>query len=81
MITIHTRNFSLVRDALDTSKMDIQLDNRETVGGLLQKVRVMNRQKLNGLPIRVAVNKTYVEESFVLKDQDEVALIPPVSGG
>jgi len=31
--------------------------------------------------IRVAVNQTFVEDDTVLAPGDEVALIPPVSGG
>ncbi len=81
MITIHTRNFSLVKDALDRKTMDIELDDGETVGHLLEKVRSMNEQKLKGLPIRVAVNQSYVDESYRLHNEDMVALIPPVSGG
>ena len=31
--------------------------------------------------IRLAVNQDYVQRSYSLKDGDEVAVIPPVSGG
>jgi len=41
----------------------------------------MNEQKLKGLPIRVAVNQSYVNENYRLHNEDMVALIPPVSGG
>ena len=49
MITIHTRNFSLVKDALDQQTMDIELDDDETVSRLLEKVRAMNKKKITGL--------------------------------
>jgi len=81
MITIHTRNFSLVKDALDRKTMDIELDDNETVSCLLEKVRAMNKKKLQDLPIRVAVNQSYVDENYRLHNEDMVALIPPVSGG
>ncbi len=81
MITIHTRNFSLVKDALDQQTMDIELDDDETVSRLLEKVRAMNKKKLQDLPIRVAVNQSYVDENYRLHNKDTVALIPPVSGG
>jgi molybdopterin converting factor small subunit len=51
------------------------------VGHLLEKVRAMNKKKLKGLPIRVAVNQSYVDENYRLHNEDTVALIPPVSGG
>ncbi|HJM84396.1 MAG TPA: MoaD/ThiS family protein [Candidatus Marinimicrobia bacterium] len=81
MITIHTRNFSLVKDALDRKTMKIEMYDGETVGHLLEKVRAMNKKKLKGLPIRVAVNQSYVDENYRLHNKDTVALIPPVSGG
>lgn len=31
--------------------------------------------------ISVAVNKQYIEEDVILKDGDEVALLPPIAGG
>ena len=31
--------------------------------------------------IRIAVNESYVDHSFTLHDGDEIAIIPPVSGG
>jgi molybdopterin synthase catalytic subunit len=33
------------------------------------------------MPIRVAVNRTYVETDTKLSEGDEVALVPPISGG
>jgi len=31
--------------------------------------------------IRIAVNKEYIVEDISLKEQDEIAIFPPVSGG
>ena len=61
--------------------MTIKIDNGETVAHLLEKIRSMNKQKLYKLPIRVAVNQSYVDENYRLHNKDLVALIPPVSGG
>ena len=81
MITIHTRNFSLVKEALGQKTMKIEMFDGETVSRLLEKVRAMNKKKLQDLPIRVAVNQSYVDENYRLHNKDTVALIPPVSGG
>jgi|TARA_B100001079_G_C16307359_1_gene468405 molybdopterin converting factor small subunit len=81
MITIYVLNFSLVKDALGQKNMEIKMNNGETVGCLLGKIRVMNKKKLDGLPIRAAVNQSYVDENCRLHNKDIVALIPPVSGG
>jgi|TARA_B100000959_G_scaffold114868_1_gene121095 molybdopterin converting factor small subunit len=81
MIRLHVLNFSLVKDALGKKNIIITMNNGVTVKQLLEKVRAMNKQKLDGLPIRVAVNQLYVNENYTLRNEDQVALIPPVSGG
>ena len=81
MIRLHILSFSLVKDALGKKNIIITMDNNVTVKQLLKKVRAMNKQKLDGLPIRVAVNQLYVNENYTLRNEDQVALIPPVSGG
>ena len=81
MIRLHVLNFSLVKDALGKKNIIITMNNGVTVKQLLEKVRAMNKQKLDGLPIRVAVNQLYVNENHILCNEDQVALIPPVSGG
>ncbi len=81
MIRLHVLNFSLVKDALGKKNIIITMNNGVTVKQLLEKVRAMNKQKLDDLPIRVAVNQLYVNENYTLCNEDQVALIPPVSGG
>ena len=81
MIRLHVLNFSLVKDALGKKNIIITMNNGVTVKQVLEKVRAMNKQKLDGLPIRVAVNQLYVNENYTLRNEDQVALIPPVSGG
>ena len=36
---------------------------------------------LDGIPFKIAVNRNYIAEAIILKDGDELALIPPVQGG
>jgi len=81
MIKIYILNFSLVKDALNRKAMELKINRGETVGCLLEKIRKMNKQKLQDLPIRVAVNQSYVDENYRLHNKDVVALVPPVSGG
>lgn len=51
-----------------------------TVGSLWAAV-VADRPELRDVPVRFAVNETYVERTHRLSDGDEVAFFPPVSGG
>ncbi len=72
----------MLREKAGTPELVMELPESATVADLLKKVE----ERFPGLPIAapvtmIAVNAEYVEESHPLHDGDEVALIPPVSGG
>ena len=48
---------------------------------LLKKYPKMKKHLDNDNFIRVAINLSYTFENDVIKDNDEIALFPPVSGG
>ena len=48
---------------------------------LLKKYPKMKQYLENGNLIRVAINLSYTFENEAIKDDDEIALFPPVSGG
>jgi len=82
MITIQMRYFAFVREQLGKSKETIELADGSTVSQALDLVlatssRLMNAQSA----MMVMVNQTYQPRDHVLADGDEVAIIPPVSGG
>ena len=73
--------FASYREKTGVGRLTLALNDGATVGELADAMR----SKFPGLPeaerIVVAVNNEYQEHDFVLSDGDEVALIPPVSGG
>lgn len=79
-ICLHVRLFASYREAAGTNRLDITLPADARVADLLEALgaRLPAVQRAPGL---VAVNHTYVNSDSGLKDGDEVALIPPVSGG
>src|SRR5690606_13051965 len=65
-----------------TSKETIELANGSTVGQLLDLVLARSPRLLNAQSaMMVMVNQSYQPREHVLADGDEVAIIPPVSGG
>jgi molybdopterin synthase catalytic subunit len=59
-----------------------ELQTGESVGGLLALLRAEGRVSEAALrTAAVAVNRDYVKPEYVLGDGDEVAILPPVSGG
>ena len=74
------RLFAAYREAARTTRLDRVLPSGATVQNLLDAL-ADTIPSLNTAPGLVAVNLTYANPDAPLHDGDEVALIPPVSGG
>jgi molybdopterin converting factor subunit 1 len=85
--------FGVLRELFGVSDEAVELPNGAMVGDLLRylRVRTSNDSMSNKAELAlderlwkslaVAVNREYGSTSIVLRDGDEVALLPPVSGG
>ena len=74
---IHLRTFARYRERLGFEALELALPEPATLAALLADPR------LAGLPADAlfALNRVFVGRDAKLKDGDEVALMPPVSGG
>jgi molybdopterin synthase catalytic subunit len=83
MMKIQVRLFAGLREAAGRSELELQLDSGSTADGLMAELRDLPGlgPVLAKMPVRVAVNRSYVDGGTVLGDGDEVALVPPISGG
>jgi molybdopterin synthase catalytic subunit len=79
-IAVTVRCFAAVRDALGTDAIALAVPAGTTVAGLRAKLGEGAPQLLR-LPLAFAVNRDYARAETVLADGDEVAFIPPISGG
>lgn len=78
---INLKLFGITKDIYGKGEEKIQLEGKPTVADFLDNLK----KKYTGLAdlssLLVAVNNEYAEPDMKLADNDEVALIPPVSGG
>ncbi len=72
--------FAGLRELAGKSQMSLELKEGETVALLLEKLQSDFPGLISG-QLMLAVNAEYAPRDHKLKDGDEVALIPPVSGG
>ena len=73
--------FGVVKDIIGGKEITLENSSSVAVGDLLRelKTRYPKLAALNSL--FVAVNREYAEQHKTLSENDEIALIPPVSGG
>jgi molybdopterin synthase catalytic subunit len=72
--------FGVLKDILSSSGDTVMLPEGATVAELTERLRDGTEHPVWGA-LAVAVNREYAARSLVLRDGDEVALLPPVSGG
>ncbi len=79
---IKVKFFAYTREITGTREAEIEAE----AGATLEDIMNILAEKYPGLQryrneINMAVNHEYAERSTVVKEGDEVALLPPVSGG
>ena len=73
--------FGIAKEILGKSSIQFKVEEGEHVGGLKQKLTRAYPEFQKLVSFSVAVNQEYQEDNFILSANDEVAIIPPVSGG
>ncbi len=73
--------FGISREIVGGRMVEIELPDKQTVAELKNQLfrKYPSLAALNS--VYIAVNNEYAEEAVLLKEGDEIALIPPVSGG
>lgn len=84
--------FGVLKEYFAVDRETVEVPAETTVEGILsfsrERTSNVRREELDSAGrssvwdvLAVAVNREYAERSTVLQDGDEVALLPPVSGG
>ncbi|MBL9079494.1 MAG: molybdenum cofactor biosynthesis protein MoaE [Planctomycetes bacterium] len=79
-VRVTLRCFAAIREALGVESLLVEVPGGTTIEGLRQKLGA-ERPALLRIPVAYAVNRDYARAESVLRDGDEVAFIPPISGG
>ncbi len=76
-VEVTVRLFAMLRERAGAGEMVLELPEGASVRDALDRLGDL----AVGLPLVMAVNREYAPEDHVLDPGDELALIPPVSGG
>jgi MoaE-MoaD fusion protein len=74
---VTVRLFAMLRERAGAREVTLSLPDGARVSDALAELGAI----AEGLPLVIAVNRVYADEDQVLDPGDELALIPPVSGG
>jgi len=83
-MVLQVRLFAVLRERAGRDSLKVELPEGATVGDALQALAAESEPLaavLEAMPVVMAVNLAYVSEDATLSAGDELALIPPVSGG
>ncbi len=79
---ITARFFALHRDAVGAPELELEVDDGMTAGGLWSQLGERYPRLVPATrSLMFAINQTYADPATELHEGDEVAFIPPVSGG
>jgi molybdopterin converting factor subunit 1 len=81
-LSIRVKLFAVVRERSGVGELDLDLPPHSTLAAASDELARRFPQIADLLPrVAYAVNLSYAPPSTVLNDGDELAVIPPVSGG
>jgi molybdopterin synthase sulfur carrier subunit len=72
--------FGITKDIIGARETVVQLQG-DTVGALRDALKQRYPALAEIRSLMIAVNSAYAEDSDLIGETDEIALIPPVSGG
>lgn len=73
--------FGVARDIIGASELILESDKMQTVADLKKYLNESYPKFLEYKSYMIAVNQAYATDDATISPSDEIALIPPVSGG
>ncbi len=78
---LNIRLFGISKDIIGQTRISLNVPEASKVQDLLHNLKVTYPGLTKLHSVLVAVNDEYAKPEFELNQNDEIALIPPVSGG
>lgn len=73
--------FGIAKDILNARSMSFELKQGNTIAALKTALMLQYPAFEKLISLTFAVNESYVPDDHLLHEDDEIVLIPPVSGG
>ena len=82
-MTVTVRLFAILREHAGVESIEVELENGATLAEALEEISADPNlgDLLRRMPVTMAVNREYADPETAREPGDELALVPPVSGG
>lgn len=80
-MTVEIMAFGITKDIVGKTLINVELPDGSSVKELKEKLEKSYPKMQELKSLLIAVNEEYGDETHILTERDEIALIPPVSGG
>ena len=82
-MNVRVRLFAILRERAGRDAVQVELPDGATVADALRELARLPglEEPIARMPVRMAVNREYADAGTRLGPEDELALIPPISGG
>lgn len=80
-MNVNVLAFGIAKDIFGGSSVDVELPENGTIKNLKRSLEDRYPRLKHLLSYMVAVNNEYASDESLLIEKDEIAIIPPVSGG
>lgn len=82
-MTVRVRLFAILRERAGRDSVEVELGEGATVADAIDRLAALPSltEPLARMPVTMAVNRAYATPETPLGPDDELALIPPISGG
>ncbi len=82
-MTVQVRLFAILRERAGCDSLEIELGEGATVADAIERLSSSEplAELFAQMPLLLAVNRSYAQPETVLRAGDELALVPPISGG
>ena len=78
----HVHFYAQLRDVTGAPQLDVDLAENATVGDLLEKIYELHPAlRDHDQSVLVGAGLEFVDRNYVLKEGEEIAIMPPVQGG
>jgi len=84
-MAIRVRFFAALREQVGCDMLEVRAPTSGDIAGLLANIREQLGERivsdLTSPNVRIALNREFVSSDFAVRDGDEVAFMPPITGG